>query len=129
MLCYNNYIIKIKNNIKERIMDIKILSRFKGEIEGITFTDQDLFDAIVTLLEEDISGIEEILNNETKEKKKEFIEILKEVFRSNVSEDGFDGVKDDILEDLNAGNEIDFEKFKETESVEKLCDFIKNSKK
>lgn len=110
-------------------MDIKILSRFKGEIEGITFTDQDLFDAIVTLLEEDISGIEEILNNETKEKKKEFIEILKEVFRSNVSEDGFDGIKDDILEDLNAGNEIDFEKFKETESVEKLCDFIKNSKK
>lgn len=110
-------------------MDIKILSRFKGEIEGITFTDQDLFDAIVTLLEEDISGIEEILNNETKEKKKEFIEILEEVFRSNVSEDGFDGVKDDILEDLNAVNEIDFEKFKETESVEKLCDFIKNSKK
>lgn len=110
-------------------MDIKILSRFKGEIEGITFTDQNLFDAIVTLLEEDISGIEEILNNEAKEKKKEFIEILEEVFRSNVSENGFDGVKDDILEDLNAGNEIDFEKFKETESVEKLCDFIKNSKK
>ena len=32
--------------------------------------------------------------------------MFEEVFRSNISEDGFDGVKNDILEDLNAGNEV-----------------------